>query len=472
MAKKISTINLKKEINFFTGCAIIIGNIIGSGIFIVSKGVLEHSGTPGVTLIVWFLSGLLTLCGAYCYTELGTLIQTSGGDYAYINESYGRLLAFLYTITIVFVVFPCITAVSGITVSSYILHLFYEDCQAPLYLERIIAGLTICLLTVLNLYNVRLVSKIQAAFTITKIFALVIIIFLGLYSCLSRSEFVKHKILNEWFDVKKMNLNGIGMAFYNGLFAYSGWNCLNFLTEEMKEPQKNLPRALIVAIPSITLIYLITNISYFLVLSPNEVLSSETVALTFSKKIMAQYAWLTPLFIAFSTFGSLSGCILGASRAYYASARDGNLPQCFALICIKNYTPITCIILQGLVSTLLLLVRDLNSLILYGVFTETLFIAISLSSIFYFRYTRPDANRPIKVNLIFPVLFLIVCLFLLVLTLYQFPNEVFFGLLLVISGVPIYYLTIVWKKKPKFLEKTSDQVTIFAQKIFLCIKED
>lgn len=236
MSKKTSLINLKKEINFFTACTIIIGNIIGSGIFITSKGVLEHSGSQGMSLLVWILSGLLTLTGAYCYTELGTLIQTSGGDYAYINESYGRLLSFLYTYMIVFIIFPCITAVFGITVSVYILRIFYEDCEAPIILTRLISAITIVLLSVLNMYNVKLVSKIQAAFTITKIIALVIIIFLGLFSCINQGEVVKKRILNEWFD--NSNYNGLGMAFYNGLFAYSGWNSLNFLTEEMKQPEK------------------------------------------------------------------------------------------------------------------------------------------------------------------------------------------------------------------------------------------
>ncbi|RNA36723.1 Y+L amino acid transporter 2 [Brachionus plicatilis] len=454
MAVELSPIKLKKGINFFTACTLIIGNIIGSGIFITSKGVLENSGSPIVSLLVWTMSGLLTLVGAYCYTELGTLIQTSGGDYAYINESYGRLASFLYTYMIVFVIFPCITAVFGITVSVYILRIFYEDCEAPRVLVRVVAAMTIILLSVLNMYKIKLVSKIQAAFTITKIFALLIIISMGVYNLGKRSDAIKVKVLNEWFP-QDLKLNGIGMAFYNGLFAYSGWNCLNFLTEEMKEPEKNLPRALTISIPLITFIYLITNISYFLVLTPGEILSTEAVALTFSRKIFNQYVWLTPLFISFSTFGALSGCILGASRAYYASARDGNLPQLFALICIKNFTPITCIMLQAFMSIIILFMEDLDSLILYGAFTEILFISLSLSSIFYFRYRRPNAIRPIKVNLIFPIIFLIVCFFLLLLTLIQNPKEVLKSFLFVSTGIPVYFICIKWKTKPIIIAELS-----------------
>jgi L-type amino acid transporter 5 len=139
-----SAVKLQKGINLFTGCAIIIGNIVGSGIFITSKGLLEKSGSPGLALVIWVLSGLISLIGAYCYTELGTLIKTSGGDYAYINESYGPLMSFLYTYMMVFVTFPCINAIFGITVSVYIVRLFFVDCDAPDILIRLISALTIC----------------------------------------------------------------------------------------------------------------------------------------------------------------------------------------------------------------------------------------------------------------------------------------------------------------------------------------
>lgn len=141
--KATSLVQLKKEINLLTGCAIIIGNIVGSGIFITSKGVLEKTGSPGLALIVWTVSGLISLVGAYCYTELGTLIQTSGGDYAYINESYGRLAAFLYTYIMVFVTFPCLNAIFGITVAVYVAKLFFADCEAPELLIKLVSALTI-----------------------------------------------------------------------------------------------------------------------------------------------------------------------------------------------------------------------------------------------------------------------------------------------------------------------------------------
>lgn len=471
LSKSNSAVKLKRGINLFTGCAIIVGNIVGSGIFITSKGVLEKSGSPGLALVIWVLSGLISLIGAYCYTELGTLIQTSGGDYAYINESYGPLMSFLYIYMMVFVTFPCINAIFGITVAVYIVRLFFVDCAAPDFLIKLISALTISIVCVINLFNVNIVSKVQSAFTVAKIAALLMIIVIGFYNFFSGPGSIT-EVTTSWFVDYPVNYQGLSMAFYNGLFSYSGWNCLNFLTEEMKNPRRNLPMALLMSIPFITLIYLVTNIAYFLVLSPNEVLMSEAVALTFSDKTMGNFSFLTPFFIAFSTFGALSGMLLSASRVFYAAARDGNLPQCFAIISVKSFTPITCIVLQTIISLLMLLVKDLDTLILYSTFSEILFIAIALSSIFYFRYKRPDAERPIKVNLIFPIIFSIVCLFLIILTFQQNPTESIIGMAILLMGVPLYCIGVLWKNKPESLNKFMDNTTIFCQKMFMSVKED
>jgi solute carrier family 7 (L-type amino acid transporter), member 5 len=152
-----NVVSLKKNITLFSACAIIIGNIVGSGIYISSTGVLEYAGSPGVALIIWALSGLISLVGAYCYTELGTLIQTSGGDYAYINKAYGQCLSFLYSYMMIFVTIPTLNAIFGMTVALYSINIFYSSCdmdsmkaecekESCFYdnIIRIISALTVC----------------------------------------------------------------------------------------------------------------------------------------------------------------------------------------------------------------------------------------------------------------------------------------------------------------------------------------
>ena len=138
-------IGLKRSINLFTGCSISIGIIVGSGIFITPSTVLENATTPGLSLIVWIFSGLISLIGAICFTELGTLIQKPGGVYAYINESYGHLFAFLYTWMTLLVSLPSLNAVSGLTISLYIVQIFFRDCAAPVVVTKLIAALVLCM---------------------------------------------------------------------------------------------------------------------------------------------------------------------------------------------------------------------------------------------------------------------------------------------------------------------------------------
>ena len=137
-------VELKKSINLLSGCSIIVGTIVGSGVFISSKGVLENAGTPGLSLCVWMFSGLISLIGAICFTELGTLITSSGGNYAYIKEPYGNFLAFLYIWMMVFVCVPCMNAVAALTISMYLVRLFTTNCTEMYLLTRIIAGLVLC----------------------------------------------------------------------------------------------------------------------------------------------------------------------------------------------------------------------------------------------------------------------------------------------------------------------------------------
>ena len=138
-------VTLKKSINLVSGCSLIVGTIVGSGVFISSKGVLENAGTPTLSLCVWIFSGLISLIGAICFTELGTLITSSGGNYAYIREPYGKFLAFLYIWMMVFVCVPCMNAVAAITISMYFVRLFTSDCSNLNLVTRIIAGLVLCM---------------------------------------------------------------------------------------------------------------------------------------------------------------------------------------------------------------------------------------------------------------------------------------------------------------------------------------
>ncbi|CAG9771620.1 unnamed protein product [Ceutorhynchus assimilis] len=458
---------MKKELTLLDGVAIIVGVIIGSGIFVSPKGVLRYSGSMGMAIIVWVLSGILSMLGALCYAELGTMIPKSGGDYAYIMDAFGPLPAFLYLWVALFILVPTGNAITAMTFAQYIIQPFWGDCKAPVEAVRLVAAATICGLTLINCYNVKWVTRVTDTFTATKIFALLIIVAAG---CV-------HLFRGHWdhfhspMEGTNWEPSHIALSFYSGLFSYSGWNYLNYVTEELKNPYRNLPRAICISMPVVTVIYVVTNVAYFAVLSRNDILSSDAVAITFGDKMLGFASFLMPVFVACATFGSLNGAIFASSRLFFVGARDGHLPRAISLIDVKRLTPVPSLMFMCIITLFLLVAGDVYVLINYVQFVEALFITISVCGLLYMRYTMPDAKRPIKVTLILPITFLIICAFLVIFPCYESPLEVGIGVAIILIGIPVYLVTIWWKNKPKWLQQLFDGFNDGCAKLFMCIPE-
>lgn len=455
---------LKKELGLFDGVAIIVGVIVGAGIFVSPKGVLLYSGSIGVAIFVWISSGVLSMVGAMCYAELGTMIPKSGGDYAYIGEAFGPLPAFLYLWVALLILVPAGNAITAITFAQYLLQPLWPSCEPPYVSIRLLAALITCLLTVINCYKVKLVTRVTDTFTGMKIGALGVIVAAGAWYLYNGNT----ELLENPFENSKLQPGFIALAFYNGLFSYSGWNYLNFVTEELKDPYRNLPRAICISMPTVTIIYVITNIAYFAVLPPDVMLSSQAVAVTFAHKMLGFMAWIMPLFVACSTFGSLNGAIFASSRLFFVGARNGHLPAALSLINVQCSTPIPSLIFLCILTLLLLFIRDVFSIINYVSYVEILFIFISVAGLLKLRKTQPDTRRPIKVPLCIPIVFLLTAGFLVIFSAFESPVEVAIGSLIIVLGIPVYYVTI--HKPVAWLEQTSQRINILCAKLFLCIQ--
>ncbi|XP_066251331.1 large neutral amino acids transporter small subunit 1 [Euwallacea similis] len=459
---------MKKELTLIDGVSIIVGVIVGSGIFVSPKGVLMYSGSMGMAIIVWILSGILSMLGALCYAELGTMIPKSGGDYAYIMEAFGPLPAFLYLWVALLILVPTGNAITAMTFAQYIIQPFWGDCKAPVEAVRLLAAATICGLTLINCYNVKCVTRVTDTFTATKIFALIIIVIAGIVHI-----FTGH---SDNFQTPMENTNWdpshIALSFYSGLFSYSGWNYLNYVTEELKNPYKNLPRAICISMPVVTVIYVVTNIAYFAVLTRNDILASDAVAITFGDKMLGFASFLMPVFVACATFGSLNGAIFASSRLFFVGARNGHLPRAISLIDVKRLTPVPSLVFMGIITLALLMAGDVYALITYVQFVEALFITISVLGLLYMRYKMPNAKRPIKVNYMLPITFLIICAFLVIFPCHESPVEVGVGVAIVFLGIPVYMVTIWWQNKPKWLQRLFDDFNDGCAKLFMCIPEE
>uniref|UniRef100_A0A8C3UCK1 Solute carrier family 7 member 10 n=1 Tax=Catharus ustulatus TaxID=91951 RepID=A0A8C3UCK1_CATUS len=288
---------LKKEIGLVSACAIIIGNIIGSGIFISPKGVLEHAGSVGLALIVWVLGGGVAALGSLCYAELGVTIPRSGGDYSYVTEIFGGLAGFLLLWSAVLIMYPTSLAVIALTFSNYVLQPVFPNCIPPYNASRILSMLCLLLLTWVNSSSVRWATRIQDIFTAGKLLALTLIIIVGFMQIFKGNykELTPSNAFRFWMTP---SVGHLALAFLQGSFAFSGWNFLNYVTEELVDPRRNLPRAIFISIPLVTFVYTFTNIAYFTAMSPQELLSSNAVAVVVflwcSRRPLAKFAGHDP----------------------------------------------------------------------------------------------------------------------------------------------------------------------------------
>uniref|UniRef100_A0A2A4J4H0 Amino acid permease/ SLC12A domain-containing protein n=1 Tax=Heliothis virescens TaxID=7102 RepID=A0A2A4J4H0_HELVI len=461
-------VRLKKELGLMNGVAIIVGVIVGSGIFVSPSLALKYAGSKGMALIVWVLSGFLSMIGALCYAELGTMIPKSGGDYAYIGEAFGPLPAFLYLWVALFILVPTGNAITALTFAENILKPLWPACPPPASAVSLIAALITCFLTVINCYNVKWVTRVQDSFTAAKILALLVTFFASLWYLFSGHT----ENLENMMQGTITEPGQLAIAFYTGLFSYSGWNYLNFVTEELKDPYKNLPRAICISMPVVTLVYALTNVAYFAVLTNDEIYSSQAVAVTFSVKILGMMSWVMPLFVALCTFGSLNGAIYASSRLFFVGARNGHLPLAISLIDIRRLTPVPSLLFLCIATLMLLLSNNVESLIVYVTAVEALFTLASVAGLLWMRFTRPHLQRPIRVNIVLPISFLIICTFVVICSCFTHPMEVGIGVAFIAIGVPVYFIFIVWQNKPQWMISVCNAFNLACSKIFLCLPED
>uniref|UniRef100_A0A3Q3X662 Uncharacterized protein n=1 Tax=Mola mola TaxID=94237 RepID=A0A3Q3X662_MOLML len=231
---------LKQQIGLVSACGIIIGNIIGSGIFVSPKGVLENANSVGVALIVWVSTGLITAIGALCYAELGVTIPKSGGDYCYVKDIFGGLAGFLRLWIAVLVIYPTSQAVIALTFANYVMQPFFPTCQPPEYGLRLLAAVCLLLLTWVNCHSVRWATCVQDVFTGGKLLALAVIIITGFVE-IFKGNYYWLEPAHAFETFQDYDVGLIALSFLQGSFAYGGWNFLNYVTEELPTDCCRLP---------------------------------------------------------------------------------------------------------------------------------------------------------------------------------------------------------------------------------------
>ncbi len=442
-----------KKLSLFDSTAIIIGSMIGSGIFIVSADIARKVQSPGMLLLAWAVTGVITIFAALSYGELAAAMPKAGGQYVYIREAFGKKYGFLYgwtlfsviqtgTIAAVSVAFAKFTGVffPVISGSNYVFHLGSFGIST----QQLLGVFLIIGLSVYNYRDVKSGAQLQNIFTIAKVGALLFLVGAGIYIGFSGKIPTNH-FSPAFPDVITLATIGtFGAALTGSLFSADAWNNITFTAGEVRNPQKNLPLSLLLGTGTVIVLYILANISYLSVLSVDQIATAENdrVATLMMQNVLGENGrYFIAAMIMVSTFGCLNGCIFTAPRVYYAMAKDGMFLKQAAKL-NKNNVPANSITMQCIWSCLLCFSGTYNELLEYIMFAVMLFYILTISGLFVLRVKKPEMERPYKAfgYPIIPGLYIALALFVCVNMFIVQRDSSIYGLIIILTGLPIYYL--------------------------------
>ncbi len=425
---------LPRKLTLFDGAALLVGSVIGTGIFVVPSLIARQVPEPGFVIGIWVFSGLLVLCGALTLAELGTMLPQSGGLYVYMREAYGPFWAFLYGWTIMLVVIP--SSIAALS-TGFLLYLREFVSMSP-GSEKLLGIVLLLGLAFINTRGVKQGAGVQNVFTLLKVAGLAALVGLAI---ITRRGDTAHflPLLPEHFSGGV--LAAAGVAMISTLFAYDAWHFVGFVAGEMRDPQRTVPRSIFVGVFVVIVIYVSVNLAYIFVLGQERIaLSSRVAAEATQVMIGPTGARLITIAILCSAFGALSANILAGPRVFFAMARDGNFFAPLSAIHPKYETPSNAIWALSIWAGVLTLTGGYEHLITMGQFANWIFFTMVVLSVIVLRRRHPEWDRPYKV-LGYPytvIVFVLVSSVFVVNTLIESPRSSLMGLGLLLLGVPIY----------------------------------
>jgi APA family basic amino acid/polyamine antiporter len=452
---------LVKGLGLYGATSVVAGTMIGTAIFVVPSTMLQQVGSAWRVVAVWAFAGVLSLFGALGYAELGAALPAAGGEYVYIHRAYGPMLGFLYGWTQFMVAKTASIAAIATGFVIYVTYFFprlneviwqtpagFAGHTVTLRLTglQVGAALMVLLLSGLNVLGVRRSGAVQTVFTAAKLVVLAVLIVLGL--TFGHGSFQNFRPLMTVGSPGNL-LAVFGVATVSALWAYDGWNNLSMVAGEVENPQRNMPAALIAGTVLVITVYVLVNIAFFYVLAPSDVLVTSTVAADAARRVLGGAGGtFVAVGVLISTFATLNGSILAGSRVPYAQARDGLFPQALASVHPRFRTPAASILAQAVVAGLFALTGRYQGLYTKVIFSELLFYALVTAGIFILRRRMPDLPRPYRTwgYPVIPAVFVILAAGLLVNTFREQRADSLWGLALMGSGIPAYFLWSLWKR--------------------------
>ncbi|ESO93693.1 hypothetical protein LOTGIDRAFT_209233 [Lottia gigantea] len=441
-------VELKKQISLFDCVTLIVGTVIGAGIFVSPVGILLNVQSVGMSIILWAACGLYSGLCAMCFAELGAAMPVTGGEYMYIYTAFGDFAGFLCLWIYITINYCVGYAALCLVFSTYILQPLYMTCEVPVIVIRLLSVLIYTLLTTLNCRNVKWVTKLQAVTTGAALTALVGIVIIGVVWII-KGETGRFENAFEGSDYSP---GKITIGFYSGIFAYSGWNNVCMIASEIVKPQRNIPLSIIISLSIVTLVYIAVNIGYFAVLTPSQMIKSSAVAVTFAEHTLGKGSFVMSILIASAVVGTLNGSMLAFSRLIYMGANNNHVPQFIGMLSIKNKTPSPSLMFICLIVLILQYFEEVFYLIELSGFGSATVISATLAALLKLRW-KNKLDRPFKLHISIPIIMFITSLMIACLTIYQKPTESGYAILTIALGVPYYLFTVLWKDKPVCLQR-------------------
>ena len=456
---------LQKSLGFAHGFLFICGALIGSGIFLSPSLVVRTTDDVGVTLVIWFVCGIIALLGGLCYCELGCAISSAGGTYTYILEAYGPVPAFLCSWTAVFITQPAALATVTLTFGTYLSKPFVEEGQFP-WLPKVLAFSLISIVTLANCWSVKAATRAGAIFTVATISVAMFIIVLGIWQVAKGKTDTFITMFNgTTTEFTPYRIGQLGMALYSGLWAYDGWAMISNVTEEMHNLERNLFLSVVTAIPFVIICYLAINCSLMTVLSKDDIASSITAPITFVQKVIGKKAgYIMPVLVALSCYGAANGNVFSCSRLALSASREGHMPNILSMVHRKRLTPMPAIFVTAVLSVIMLVPDSsrLETLVQFFNFACWTNYGLAIFAVVVLRIRKPDLVRPYKVWIITPIIMTLVSLSLVIIPFINKPVESAIALCIILAGLPAYIL-FVYKESslPRCFRNFREDMTKF-----------
>ena len=461
--------SFKRELGLLDGTMLVVGSMIGSGIFIVSSDIARQVGSAGWLTLIWIISGLITMIAAVSYGELSAMFPKAGGQYVYLGEAYGKLIAFLYGWSFFAVIQTGTIAAVGVGFSKFAAYLFppmsdenvlFEISNFKLNAAQIVSIITIIFLTYLNSRGVKNSKMLQTVLTIIKILSLAGLIIFGFLLAAkaeiwnanwadvwSTKAYVKDT--GSWMPINGVALiTGISAAMVGSLFSSDAWVGVTFIAGEIKNPKRNVGLSLFLGTLIVTIIYVLTNLMYLAVIPFNEIATakSDRVAVVASQYIFGDIGtYIIAIMIMISTFACNNGLIMAGARVYYTMAKDGLFFKKAAVLNSAS-VPAWALWAQCFWASALCLTGKYGDLLDFVIIIVLIFYILTIYGIFILRKKMPEAERPYKAfgYPFLPMFYIVVASAVSIALLFTKTSTCGWGVLIMLIGIPVYYLT-----KPK-----------------------